>query len=54
MITNNFHAEFTNDIHRVYESLLKEGVVVYKLDRLTQITDVEMNYKEIVKEMTDE
>lgn len=46
--------KFTDDLHRVSESLKDPEVRVYKLDGLTRITQVEITYQEITEETEDE
>ncbi len=49
----NYQAIYTSDLHGVSESLMRDpSVIIYKLDSLTEIKDVEVSYKEIPKELT--
>jgi len=46
--------EITDDMHRVTLCLEKQGTTVYKLDRLTEVTNIEITYDETTKETEDD
>ena len=46
-----FEAMYTDDVHEAYEWLQK-GAMVYLLDRLTQIIDIDITYQEKTKEQS--
>ncbi len=48
---NAFFSFFTDDMKVVSEYLKKPEVKVYKLDRLTEVKEIEVTYLEIIKEI---
>lgn len=49
-----YESFFVDDINLVSQQMEEPGTIVYKLDSLTQLKDVEVTYQEITVETADE
>jgi hypothetical protein len=50
----HYQSFFVDDINLVSQQIDEPGTIVYKLDSLTQLKDVEVTYQEITEETKDE